>query len=64
LLKTSDPGATLKALMEARDPIYAEADLTVASRETPHAVVVDDIVAGLREFLGCGDQAGAAGETA
>jgi shikimate kinase len=52
LLKTADPAATLKALMDARDPVYAQADLTIASREAPHAAVVDDIVAALRVHLG------------
>jgi shikimate kinase len=51
LLKTADPAATLRALMQERDPIYAEADLTIMSRETPHAAVVDDIVAELRRHL-------------
>lgn len=32
LLRTSDPYATLAALYEARTPIYAKADLEVASR--------------------------------
>ena len=33
LLKTDDPGATLRKLIEERDPVYALADLTVQSRE-------------------------------
>ncbi|MFY9239010.1 MAG: shikimate kinase, partial [Roseovarius sp.] len=32
LLRTPDPRGTLKALYEARVPIYAEADLEVVSR--------------------------------
>ncbi|MEM1007218.1 MAG: shikimate kinase, partial [Pseudomonadota bacterium] len=31
LLRTADPYATLKALYEARVPVYAKADVTVAS---------------------------------
>jgi len=48
LLKTSDPVATLKQLIEERYPVYGEADLTVESREVPHDTIVDEILAGLR----------------
>jgi shikimate kinase len=51
LLKTDDPAATLTALMEQRYPIYAEADLTVPSRDVPHEAIVEEIVAALRERL-------------
>jgi shikimate kinase len=44
LLKTEDPGATLRRLMEERYPVYALADLTVQSREVPHEKIVDEIV--------------------
>ena len=44
LLKTDDPGATLRKLMQERDPIYALADLTVQSRDVPHDKIVDEIV--------------------
>jgi shikimate kinase len=44
LLKTEDPGATLRRLMEERNPVYALADLTVQSREVPHEKIVDEIV--------------------
>jgi shikimate kinase len=44
LLKTEDPGATLRRLMEERCPVYALADLTVQSREVPHEKIVDEIV--------------------
>ena len=39
---------TLKRLIEERYPVYAEADLTVESRDVPHDTIVDEIVAGLR----------------
>ncbi len=52
LLKTDDPAATLRALLDTREPIYAQADLTIVSREGPHGAVVDDIVAGLSRLLG------------
>ena len=51
LLKTSDPGATLRKLMVERDPIYALADLIVESRDEPHDRIVDDIVRALHLHL-------------
>jgi shikimate kinase len=48
LLKSGDPAATLTALIAERYPIYAEADLTVLSRDVPHDTIVDEIVAVLR----------------
>lgn len=51
LLKTDDPAATLRGLMEKREPVYAQADVTVESREGPHAAVVDAIVAALGRHL-------------
>jgi shikimate kinase len=48
LLKTADPSETLRRLIEERYPIYAEADLTVESRDVPHDIIVEEIVAGLR----------------
>ncbi len=47
LLKGADPVQTLRNLIEARYPTYAEADVTVESREVPHDTIVDEIVAGL-----------------
>jgi shikimate kinase len=52
LLKTEDPGATLTRLIAERYPVYAEADLTVMSREVPHDTIVDEIVTALRERIG------------
>ena len=51
LLKTDDPAATLTALMAERYPVYAEADLTVLSRDVPHEAIVDEIVAALRQHI-------------
>jgi len=45
LLKTEDPVATLTKLLVDRDPIYAEADVTVISRDVTHEVIVDEIIA-------------------
>ena len=52
LLKTDDPGATLRELMEERYPVYALADLTVQSRDVPHDKIVDEIVSALARHLG------------
>jgi shikimate kinase len=57
LLKTDDPGATLRALMDERYPVYALADVTVQSREVPHEKIVDEIVSGLAAHLGLPCQA-------
>jgi len=45
LLKVEDPEGVMRGLMEARYPIYAEADLVVESRDVPHEVIVDEIIA-------------------
>jgi shikimate kinase len=52
LLKNVDQTETLRRLIDERYPIYAEADLTVDSRDVPHDTIVDEIIAGLRERLG------------
>ena len=51
LLKADDPQAVLKRLMDERYPVYAEAALTVVSREASHEEVVDDVLAALAEHL-------------
>lgn len=45
LLKTPNPRQTLQALMNERYPIYAEADLTVISRDIRKDVIVKDVLA-------------------
>ena len=52
LLKTEDPAATLKALIDERYPVYAEAALTVQSREIAHEAIVEEIISGLSDKLG------------
>ena len=47
LIKTEDPEATMRRLMEIRYPVYAEADITIESREVQHEVVVSEILAAL-----------------
>ncbi|MGC1357268.1 MAG: shikimate kinase [Xanthobacteraceae bacterium] len=51
LLQTGDPEATLRALLIEREPTYAQADLTMHSREVAHDSIVADIVAALGAFL-------------
>jgi shikimate kinase len=51
LLKGKDPEATLKRLLAEREPVYAEADIVVTSREGPHDAVVDAIMAELEHRL-------------
>jgi shikimate kinase len=52
LLATGDPEKVMKRLMEERYPIYAEADVTVESRDVPHDVIVGEIVESLnRAFV-------------
>ena len=51
LLQTADPEATLHALMDRRYPVYAQADVTVLSRDAAHEAIVDDVVAALAAFL-------------
>lgn len=47
LLRTSDPEGTMRGLIEARYPIYAEADVTVMSRDGAQENVVLDALAAL-----------------
>ena len=51
LLKTSDPEAVMRALMAERYPVYAEADITIDSRDEPHEVVINDIMRALGNGL-------------
>jgi len=51
MLQTADPAATLRELLVAREPAYAQADLTVQSREVPHDAIVSEIMTSLAAFL-------------
>jgi shikimate kinase len=51
LLKTDDPGETLRNLVAERYPVYAQADITIQSREVPHDKIVDEIVGALAARL-------------
>ena len=51
LLKTADPRGTLEKLIEDRYPIYAEADLTVVSRDVPQDNVAGDVIVALLDHF-------------
>jgi shikimate kinase len=51
LLKTDDPGETLRTLMAERYPVYGQAAITVQSREVPHDKIVDEIMSALAAVL-------------
>lgn len=51
LLQTADPEATLNRLIEERYPVYAEADLTLQSRDVPHEVIVEEIIAAIADHF-------------
>ncbi len=49
LLKTENPKQTLENLMNARYPIYAEADITVLSRDVNKDIMVREVLAAIAE---------------
>ena len=51
LLQTEDPAATVSRLLEAREPVYQGADLTIASRDVPHDRIVDECLEALHARL-------------
>ncbi|MBY0225903.1 MAG: shikimate kinase [Hyphomicrobium sp.] len=51
LLKSGDPEATMRDLMAKRYPIYADADITIESRDVPHEVIVNEVIAALKAKL-------------
>jgi shikimate kinase len=55
MLMTADPAATLRQLLAEREPVYAQADITVQSREVPHDAIVGEIMRALADFLRTGD---------
>ena len=59
LLRTADPEATLKRLIDERYPVYALADLTVESRDVSHEVIVDEMIEALAGKLSVARSVGA-----
>jgi shikimate kinase len=49
LLKTADPEAKMRELMQQRYPVYAQADVIVESRDVAHDVIVNEILDRLAE---------------
>lgn len=56
LLKTPDPKGTLAGLMEARYPVYAEADIVVDSEDGPIEAAVDRVIGAVAEYLARGER--------
>jgi shikimate kinase len=52
LLHNADPEAVMRKLIEERYPVYAEADLTVDSRDIAHASIVNSIIRNLARWPG------------
>lgn len=52
LLATPDPDGTIRRLVAERYPVYAEADVTVRSRDVHHEVMVVEIIDALSRHFG------------
>jgi shikimate kinase len=46
----------IKELLPLREPFYAEADLVVQSRDEPHEIIIDEIMAAMPKPLGLAAQ--------
>lgn len=51
LMRTADPEATLKHLIDERYPVYALADVTIESRDVSHEVIVEELIDALAAHL-------------
>lgn len=52
LLKNDDPEGVMRALIDKRYPVYAEADITVESRDVQHGQMVNDVIRALGQWDG------------
>jgi shikimate kinase len=52
LLKTDDPEAVMRNLIDKRYPVYALADVTVESRDVQHGQMVNDVIRALEQWSG------------
>ena len=52
LLKTADPEAKMRELIDERYPVYALADITVDSRDTSHEDTVRQVISALERHIG------------
>lgn len=59
LLRQGDARTVLGRLMEARYPVYAQADLTVDSDDSPPDVTTDRVIAAVRQWLAAADSSAA-----
>lgn len=50
LLKTENPKQTLENLMNARYPVYAQADITVLSRDVRKELMADEVLKAVIEY--------------
>jgi shikimate kinase len=64
MLKTADPAETLRRLLDERRPVYAQADLTIRSRDAPHDTIVSEAIIALAEHFGISKQSSVRGQTA
>src|SRR6187549_2765002 len=55
LLKTANPRQTLKDLIDKRYPTYAEADVTIVSKDVPQDQVAGEVIEALMAHLGGGN---------
>jgi shikimate kinase len=51
LLNGPDPEGKMRELLTEREPVYARADITIASREGPHQTVVLEMLNALDAHL-------------
>jgi shikimate kinase len=52
LLRTEDPEAVMRGLVDKRYPVYALADVTVESRDVPHTQMVNEVIKALGKWKG------------
>lgn len=64
LLKNADPRGTLEKLMQERYPVYAEANLTVPTREERKEVIAAEVIEALGRHLAPADALAAGGGAA
>ncbi|MFN0194875.1 MAG: shikimate kinase [Aestuariivirga sp.] len=52
LLRNGDPEGVMRRLIDERYPVYAEADVTVESKDVQHTQMVSDVVRALAQWQG------------
>lgn len=52
LLRTEDPDAVMKRLIDLRYPYYAKANITVESRDVQHGQMVNDVIKAIVDWQG------------